>query len=45
MELVLNTTKDSKGKILLQFELDKIVLTNMFSNVKILKMEIKKKSY
>ena len=45
MELALNTTKDSKGKMLLQFELDKIVLTNMFSNVKILKMEIKKKSY
>lgn len=34
MELALNTTKDSKGKMLLQFELDKVVLTNMHSNAK-----------
>ena len=34
MELAVNTTKDPKGKVLLQFELDKVVLTNMHSNAK-----------
>jgi tetratricopeptide (TPR) repeat protein len=34
MEIAVNTTKDSKGKTLLQFELDKVVLTNMHSNAK-----------
>ena len=34
MEIALNTTKDEKGKILLQFELDKVILTNMHSNTK-----------
>ena len=34
MEIALNTTKDEKGKKLLQFELDKVVLTNMHSNIK-----------
>ena len=34
MELAVNTTKDPKGKVLLQFELDKVILTNMHSNAK-----------
>lgn len=34
MELALKTTKDSRGKKLLQFELDKVVLTNMHANPK-----------
>ena len=34
MEIALNTTRDEKGKILLQFELDKVILTNMHSNTK-----------
>ena len=34
MEIAVNTTKDSKGKMLLQFELDKVVLTNMHANAK-----------
>ena len=34
MEIALNTTKDEKGKMLLQSELDKVVLTNMHSNTK-----------
>ena len=34
MELAVNTTKDPKGKELLQFELDKVVLTNMHSTTK-----------
>ena len=34
LELAVNTTKDKKGKMLLQFDLDKVVLTNMHCNVK-----------
>ena len=34
LELAVNTTKNEKGKILLQFDLDKVVLTNMHCNVK-----------
>ena len=34
LELAVNTTKDKKGKMLLQFDLDKVILTNMHSNVK-----------
>ena len=34
MELALKTTKDSRGQKLLQFELDKVVLTNMHANPK-----------
>ena len=33
-EIAVNTTKDEKGKMLLQFELDKVILTNLFSNTK-----------
>ena len=39
MELALNTTRDSKGKKLLQFELDKVILTKMHSNAKNFKYE------
>jgi len=34
LELAVNTTKNEKGKMLLQFDLDKVVLTNMHCNVK-----------
>ena len=34
LELAVNTTKDKKGKMLLQFDLDKVILTNMHCNVK-----------
>ena len=34
LEIAVNTTKDKKGKMLLQFDLDKVILTNMHSNVK-----------
>ena len=34
LEIAVNTTKDEKGKMLLQFELDKVILTNMHSNTK-----------
>jgi len=34
MEIALNTTRDEKGKMLLQSEYDKVVLTNMHSNTK-----------
>ena len=34
MEIAVNTTRDSKGRMLLQFELDKVVLTNIHSNPK-----------
>ena len=34
LELAVNTTKDKKGKMLLQFDLDKVVLTNMHCIVK-----------
>ena len=34
LELAVNTTKDKKGKMLLQFDLDKVVLTYMHCNVK-----------
>ena len=39
MELALNTTRDNKGKKLLQFELDKVMLTKMHSNAKNFKFE------
>ena len=39
MELALNTTRDNKGKKLLQFELDKVILTKMHSNAKNFKYE------
>ena len=34
LEIVVNCTKDSKGKLLLQSELDKVILTNMHSKAK-----------
>ena len=34
LELAVNTTKNEKGKMLLQFDLDKVILTNMHCNVK-----------
>ena len=34
LELAVNTTNDKKGKMLLQFDLDKVILTNMHCNVK-----------
>jgi hypothetical protein len=34
MEIAVNTTKDKKGKMLLQFDLDKVILTNMHCNIK-----------
>ena len=34
LEIAINCTRDSKGKLLLQFELDKVILTNMHSNAK-----------
>ena len=34
LEMAVNTTKDDKGKMLLQFDLDKVILTNMHCNVK-----------
>ena len=34
LELAVNTTRNEKGKMLLQFDLDKVVLTNMHCNVK-----------
>ena len=34
MEIAVNTTKDNKGKMLLQFDLDKVILTNMHANAK-----------
>ena len=34
LELAVNTTKDDKGKMLLQFDLDKVILTNMHCNIK-----------
>ena len=39
MELALNTTRDNKGKKLLQFELDKVILTKMHSDAKNFKYE------
>ncbi len=39
MELALNTTRDNKGKKLLQFELDKVMLTKIHSNAKNFKFE------
>ena len=34
LEIAVNCTRDNKGKLLLQFELDKVILTNMHSNAK-----------
>jgi tetratricopeptide (TPR) repeat protein len=34
LEIAVNCTRDNKGKLLLQFELDKVILTNMHSNTK-----------